>query len=74
MSEVNFTALPVDLTQSHESSYIVRISTNVISRAIYAPKIVFCVYGTRFSRAYDTHFLLLPTLLPPKPTQGVFSA
>jgi len=51
MSEVNFTALPVDLTQSHESSYIVRISTNVISRAIYAPKIVF-VYMVRVFRVH----------------------
>jgi len=43
---------------------------NVISRAIYTPKLLFA-YGTRFSRAYDTHFLAynkyeLPTPLPPK--------
>jgi len=53
-------------------------SKNVISRAIYTPKLLFA-YGTRFSRAYDTHFLAynnyeLPTPLPPKPTQGGFSA
>jgi len=32
--------------------------TNVTSRAIYTPKIVFaCIWYTRFSRAYDTHFM-----------------